>query len=239
MPVSTFSAGGLLGRALGAGGDGRGAGVGDVGQDLLLEAHVALDRVHEVRDQVVAALELDLDLGERLVDPEAPLDQAVVDPDHEDHRDDDDRDDDDQLRCSCSPSSDGSRRARTDPARLSLAAAALDAERAFVVARPVEEARWPDEPPACRRYQPEEWYARATDRGVSRPRPRSDAAVGPAGARPRRSNRRVPPSPVGMCVAARREAVAPAAHPRRTDAISSRGRYWTRTSDLLGVNEAL
>jgi hypothetical protein len=49
----------------------RGAGVGDVGQDLLLEAHVALDGVHEVRDQVVAALELDLDLGEGLVDPQA------------------------------------------------------------------------------------------------------------------------------------------------------------------------
>ena len=86
--------GGLLGRALGTGGHGGGAGVGDVGQDLLLEAHVALDRVHEVRDQVVTALELDLDLGERLVDAQALLDQAVVDPDRDDDQDDDDADDD-------------------------------------------------------------------------------------------------------------------------------------------------
>src|SRR4029453_1848564 len=64
--------------------------------DLLLEAHVALDRVHEVRDEVVAALELDLDLGQRLVDAIPLLDQAVVQPDHEDHDQDDDRDDDDQ-----------------------------------------------------------------------------------------------------------------------------------------------
>ena len=96
MPVSAFSACGLRGRTLGAGGDGRGAGVRDVGQDLLLEPHVALDGVHEVGDQVVASLELDLDLGERLVDPEASLDQPVVEPDHEEHRDHDDRDDDDQ-----------------------------------------------------------------------------------------------------------------------------------------------
>ena len=85
--------GGLLGGALCAGGDGRGAGVGHVGQDLLLEPHVALDRVDEVRDEVVATLQLDFDLGERLVDPQSLLDQAVVDPD-EDRDHDDDHDDD-------------------------------------------------------------------------------------------------------------------------------------------------
>ena len=85
--MSAFSAWACSAGPLRAGGDGRGAGVRDVGQDLLLELHVALDRVHEVRDQVVAPLELDLDLGEGFVDPEPSLDQAVlVDPDHEDER---------------------------------------------------------------------------------------------------------------------------------------------------------
>jgi hypothetical protein len=39
----------------------------------------------------VTALELDLDLGERFVDPEAPLDEAVVNADDRDDDDDDDR----------------------------------------------------------------------------------------------------------------------------------------------------
>jgi len=87
----------LLGGTLGARGDGGGSGIRDVGQDLLFEAHVALDGVDEIRDQVVPPLQLDLDLGEGLVDPEALLDQAVVDPDHDDDQDDDDRDDDQQF----------------------------------------------------------------------------------------------------------------------------------------------
>ena len=87
---------GLFGWPLRAGGDRIGAGVRDIGEDLLLELHVALDRVHEVRDEVVATLELDLDLGEGFVDPEPPLNEAVVDPDHEDDDQDDDDDEDDQ-----------------------------------------------------------------------------------------------------------------------------------------------
>ena len=77
---------GLLRRALGPGGDGVGAGLGDPGQDVLLEAHVALDGLHEVRDEVVAALELDLDLAERLVDPVALRDEAVVEQRHDRRR---------------------------------------------------------------------------------------------------------------------------------------------------------
>ena len=102
-----FSAWAWAAGTLGAGGDGGGAGVGDVRQDLLLEAHVALDGVHEVRDQVVAPLQLDLDLGECLVDPQASLDETVVDPDHEDDDQDDDGDDDDQVRCCPCPPHDG------------------------------------------------------------------------------------------------------------------------------------
>ena len=89
--------GGLLGRALGTGRDGGGAGVGDVGQDLLLEAHVALDRVHQVGDEVVAALQLHFDLGERLIDSQALLHQAVVQADEDDDEDDDDRADDQEF----------------------------------------------------------------------------------------------------------------------------------------------
>jgi hypothetical protein len=43
----------------------------------------------------VATLELDLDLGECLIDPKASLDQTVVDADHNEDQHDDDRDDDD------------------------------------------------------------------------------------------------------------------------------------------------
>ena len=96
MPVSAFSAAACWAGPWAPARDGGGAGVRDVGQDLLLEAHVALDGVHEVRDQVVAALQLDFDLGERLVDAQSLLDQAVVDPDHDHDQDDDDRDDDQQ-----------------------------------------------------------------------------------------------------------------------------------------------
>ena len=85
----------LLGRALAPAATALARAFGDVRQDLLLEAHVALDGVHEVRDQVVPALELDLDLGESLIDAESLLDQAVVDPDREDDQQDDDADDDD------------------------------------------------------------------------------------------------------------------------------------------------
>ena len=65
------------------------------------------------------ALELDLDLGEGLVDPEPALDQAVVDPDHEDHRDDDDRDDDDQSGDQVPSSGRAAPKAATHPCQSS------------------------------------------------------------------------------------------------------------------------
>ena len=49
------------------------------------------------------ALELDLDLGERLVDPQALLDKAVVDPDHEHDQDHDDGENDDQREVHTPP----------------------------------------------------------------------------------------------------------------------------------------
>ena len=86
---------GLFGRSLGARRNGVGPRFGDLGQDILLEVHVALDRVDEVRDEIVPALQLDLDLGEGLIDPEPLLDQPVVEGDQEqdDRHDDDDEDD--------------------------------------------------------------------------------------------------------------------------------------------------
>jgi hypothetical protein len=39
--------------------------------------HVSLNRLHKVGDQVVTPLELDLDLGERVVDSVSQGDQAI------------------------------------------------------------------------------------------------------------------------------------------------------------------
>jgi hypothetical protein len=69
----------------GIGGDGGGGGGGDVaGFDHGLERgalvlHVALGGLNEIRDEVVAALELDVDLGEGVFEAVAKGDQAVVD----------------------------------------------------------------------------------------------------------------------------------------------------------------
>ena len=82
-----------VGRARLLGGDGGGPSLDDPRQGLLLEVHVALDGVDEVRDQVVPALELHADLVPRLVDQVPQPDQAVV---REDQEDDDDRDGDQQ-----------------------------------------------------------------------------------------------------------------------------------------------
>src|SRR5687768_3582840 len=73
--------------------DGGGSGLDDPSQGLLLEVHVALDGVDEVRDQIVAALELDADLVPRLVDHVPQADKAVV---REDEKEEDDRDRDQQ-----------------------------------------------------------------------------------------------------------------------------------------------
>ena len=55
---------------------------------------IALYRLDQVGDQVVALLELHVDVGEGLVDPLPHGDQAVVDHDRPDHEHDDDAEDD-------------------------------------------------------------------------------------------------------------------------------------------------
>ena len=81
MPVRAFSACGLLGGAGASGGDRVCARLGHVLEHRLLESHVALDGVDEVRDQVPAALELDFDLRVCLADAQPALNEAVVDQD--------------------------------------------------------------------------------------------------------------------------------------------------------------
>ena len=68
----------------------------------LLVGGVALDRLDQVRDQVVPALELHADLRPRVVDPVPQPDEAVVPGDEHEHDQDDDHDDDDycdHVRC--------------------------------------------------------------------------------------------------------------------------------------------
>ena len=79
-----------------AGVDGGGARLGDVGERLLLVGHVVLDGLDQVGDEVVAALELHVDLAPGVVHLVAALHQAVVharqnghDHDHDDDEDDD------------------------------------------------------------------------------------------------------------------------------------------------------
>ena len=52
--------------------------------------HVALGRLDQVGDQVVAALELHVDLGERVLEAVARTDQAVVHRNHEPDGEDND-----------------------------------------------------------------------------------------------------------------------------------------------------
>ena len=76
--------------------DRRGARLRDRLEGAALVGRVALDRLDEVRDQVVAPLELHLDLRPRVVDPVALLDEAVVQRDHVDHEQHDDDENADQ-----------------------------------------------------------------------------------------------------------------------------------------------
>jgi hypothetical protein len=93
-----------LGRgALGAGGDGGGTRVGDLGQRVLLELHVAFDRRDQVGDQVVPSFELHVDLAPGVVDLVAAAHDAVVGrPQQEGHHhyDDDHHDECDHSVCS-------------------------------------------------------------------------------------------------------------------------------------------
>ena len=81
----------LGGRTLGAGGHGGRAGVGHLRQGVLLELHVALDRLDQVGDQVVPPLELHVDLAPGVVDLVAPPHESVErGPQAQRHNDDDD-----------------------------------------------------------------------------------------------------------------------------------------------------
>ncbi len=55
---------------------------------------VALHRLHQIGDQVVALLQLHVDVGEGLVGPLPEAHQAVVDAGHDQPGDDDDDDQD-------------------------------------------------------------------------------------------------------------------------------------------------
>ena len=86
---------GLLGRA-GSGGDGRRPGTGDLVEHAALVGRVALDRLDQVRDEVVPAVQLDVDLPPGLLHQVPQPDEAVVRADDPDEGDHDDHDDDDQ-----------------------------------------------------------------------------------------------------------------------------------------------
>jgi len=90
-----FSAALDLGRvAAGAGRNRPRPGVGDCFEGAALVPHVALDRLDEVRDEVVAPLELDVDLRPGLLRPVPERDQPVVGEDEPDQYEDDDANDD-------------------------------------------------------------------------------------------------------------------------------------------------
>jgi hypothetical protein len=62
---------------------------------VALVRRVALDRLDQVRDQVVPALELNVDVGEPFIGPLLEANQAVEGGDHVDDRDHHDGEDDD------------------------------------------------------------------------------------------------------------------------------------------------
>ncbi len=87
-----------LGLLLGPGALGLDRGVArlhDAFEGALLVRGVALDRLDQVGDEVVAPLELHADLRPRGVDAVAQLDEPVVARDEPDHEHQDDGDDDD------------------------------------------------------------------------------------------------------------------------------------------------
>ena len=85
---------------------GRGASLRDLLEGLALVGRVALDRLDQVRDQVVPALQLDVDPRPGLVDPVARPDDRVADEDHDqpDQQQDDDDDDGYDHSATTSPS---------------------------------------------------------------------------------------------------------------------------------------
>ena len=71
------------GVASGAGTHGGGARGGNALKDALLKSHLPLHRLNEVRDQVIAALQLHLDLTERFVHAISTAHQSVKCRDNE------------------------------------------------------------------------------------------------------------------------------------------------------------
>ena len=74
--------GGIGGGGL-RGGQGDVAGLDDIFERAVLVLEVTLGDLDEVRDQVIAALELDIDLREGVLETVAEGDKPVVDADHE------------------------------------------------------------------------------------------------------------------------------------------------------------
>jgi len=75
LAIARIASGIVLG-ALGAA-----AGFGDAGECFAFVGHIALGGFDEVGDEVVAAFELDVDLGEGVLEAVLESDQAVVDGD--------------------------------------------------------------------------------------------------------------------------------------------------------------
>ena len=65
-------------------------GLDDCVEGFLLVLHVALDRLDQVGDEVVPALQLDLDLGEGVLEAVLEGNETVVYPDHEKEEDESD-----------------------------------------------------------------------------------------------------------------------------------------------------
>ena len=124
-----------------------GARGGDGLERLALVGGVALDRLDEVRDQVVALAELDVDLGPRVLGAVPQPDELVEHRDDDEQQHDDDRDDDD-----CDPHlapNPTSSRPPGEPDRVLAARVRAAVEPA--VARLDLEARSPRAAPATRR----------------------------------------------------------------------------------------
>ncbi len=79
----------------GGGAHGGSAHLGHLGECVGLVLHVALDRLDKIGDEIVAAFELDIDIGPRFLDPHRERDEAVVREyrPKDEHREDDKEDD--------------------------------------------------------------------------------------------------------------------------------------------------
>ena len=95
---------GLLGRLDGGGAHRLGARLGGPHEHLLLVGGVALDGLDQVGDEIVAALELDVDAAPGFVDPVAAPDDRVPDEDPDEPDKEQEGDDDDYCDQHCATS---------------------------------------------------------------------------------------------------------------------------------------